>query len=148
MTITKFNTRPFEGTLNNLVDDFFADFPSLFKKDFNNSERKGFVPVNVKETEKAFVLDVVAPGFEKADFNVGIEQNLLTITAEKKEEVKQENEKQIRREFGFRSFKRTFTLDEKIDASNISASYVNGVLTLNLPKKEPVKPLTTQIAIN
>lgn len=148
MTITKFNTRPFEGTLNNLVDDFFAEFPSIFKKDFNNSETKGFVPVNVKETEKAFVLDVVAPGFEKADFNVGIEQNLLTISAEKKEEVKQENEKQIRREFGFTSFKRTFTLDEKIDASNINASYVNGVLTLNLPKKEPVKPLTTQIAIN
>lgn len=148
MTNTKFNTRPFEGTLNNLVDDIFAELPTLFKTDFNNFERKGYVPVNVKETDKAIVLDVVAPGFEKTDFNVSIEQNLLTISAEKKDEVKPENEKQIRREYVFRSFKRTFTLDEQVDASDISAVYVNGILTLNLPKKAPVKPETTTIVIN
>ena len=147
MTNVKFNSKPFTGTFNNLVDDLFAELPVLFKNDFNNVERKGFVPVNVKETEKGYLLEVVAPGFEKADFKVNLNQNLLTISAEKKEELKEEKEKQIRREYSYRSFKRSFTLDEKIDATNIEASFVNGVLTLNLPKKEEVKASATEIVI-
>ena len=89
----------------------------------------------------------MAPGFEKTDFIINLDQNLLTISAEKKDEVNQENEKQIRREYSYRSFKRSFTLDEKVDATNIEASYINGVLTLNLPKKETVKASTTKIVI-
>lgn len=147
MTNVKFNSKPFAGTFNNLVDDLFAELPVLFKNDFNNAERKGFVPVNVKETEKGYELEVVAPGFEKTDFKVNLDQNLLTISAEKKDELKNENQKQIRREYSYRSFKRSFTLDEKIDATNIEASYVNGVLRLNLPKKEAVKQSATEIVI-
>ncbi len=147
MAYVKFNSRPFEGTFNNLVDDLFTELPVLFKNDFNNAERKGTIPVNVKETEKSYQLEVVAPGFEKSDFKVNMEQDLLTISAEKKSEVKDENEKHIRREYSFRSFKRSFTLDEKIDATNIEASYVNGVLTLNLPKKVAVKASATEIII-
>lgn len=147
MAYVKFNSRPFEGTLNNFVDDLFTELPVLFKSDFNNPERKGSVPVNVKETEKSYLLEVVAPGFEKNDFKVNLDQDLLTISAEKKSEAKAENEKQVRREYSFRSFKRSFTLDEKIDATNIEASYVNGVLILNLPKKEAVKVSATEIII-
>lgn len=147
MAYVKFNSRPFEGTFNNLVDDLFTELPVLFKNDFNNTERKGTIPVNVKETEKSYQLEVVAPGFEKSDFKVNMEQDLLTISAEKKSEVKDENEKYIRREYSFRSFKRSFTLDEKIDATNIEASYINGVLILNLPKKEVVKASATEIVI-
>ena len=152
MTNVKFNRKPFEGTFNTLVDDLFTELPALFKTDFNNGERKGFVPVNVKETDKSYQLDVVAPGFEKADFKVTLDQNLLTISAEKKKEETNDsdsyrNEKQIRREYSYSSFKRSFTLDEKIDATNIEASYINGVLTLNLPKKEVVKASATEIVI-
>ena len=147
MTNVKFNRKPFEGTFNTFVDDLFTELPALFKTEFNNSDRKGFVPVNVKETEKTYQLDVVAPGFEKTDFIINLDQNLLTISAEKKNEVNQETDKQIRREYSFRSFKRSFTLDEKIDATNIDASYINGVLTLNLPKKETVKASATKIVI-
>ena len=147
MTNVKFNRKPFEGPFNNLVDDLFTELPAFFKNEFNNTVGKGFVPVNVKETEKTYQMEVVAPGFEKTDFTVKIDQNLLTISAEKKEEVNKENEKQIRREYSFRSFKRSFTLDEKIDATNIEASYINGVLTLNLPKKETVKASATKIVI-
>ena len=147
MAYVKFNSRPFEGTFNNLVDDLFTELPVLFKNDFNNTERKGTIPVNVKETVKSYQLEVVAPGFEKSDFKVNMEQDLLTISAEKKSEVKDENEKYIRREYSFRSFKRSFTLDEKIDATNIEASYVNGVLTLNLSKKVAVKAAATEIII-
>jgi HSP20 family protein len=147
MTNVKFTRKPFEGSFNSFVDDLFTDLPALFKNEFNNADRKVFVPVNVKETEKSYQLEVVAPGFEKTDFNINLDLTLLTISAEKKEEVNEENKKQIRREYSFRSFKRSFTLDEKIDATNIEASYINGVLTLNLPKKETVKPSATKIII-
>lgn len=147
MTNVKFNRKPFEGSFNTLVDDLFTELPALFKTDFNNVDRKGFVPVNVKETDKSYQLDVVAPGFDKADFKVNLDQNLLSISAEKKNDEIKENEKQIRREYSYRSFKRSFTLDEKIDATNIEASYINGVLTLNLPKKEVVKASATEIVI-
>jgi HSP20 family protein len=147
MTHVKFNRKPFEGTFNTFVDDLFTELPAFFKNDFNNGDRKGSIPANVKETEKTYQLEIVAPGFEKTDFTINIDQNLLTISVEKKEEMKQENEKQIRREYSYRSFKRSFTLDEKIDATNIEASYINGVLTLNLPKKETVKASATNIVI-
>ena len=148
MTNVKFNRKPFEGTFNTLVDDLFTELPALFKTDFNNVDRKGFVPVNVKETDKGYHLDVVAPGFEKADFKVSLDQNLLTISADKEDGFgSASQEKQIRREYSYSSFKRSFTLDEKIDATNIEASYINGVLTLNLPKKEVVKASATEIVI-
>lgn len=149
MTKVKFNSSPFESSLNNFVDNLFSELPGLFKNDFNDAATKGFVPVNVKETEKAYQLEVVAPGFEKADFKVNLDDKLLTISADASASLntKGEKEKQIRREYNFRSFKRTFTLDEKIDATNIEASYINGVLILNLPKKEEVKASATEITI-
>ena len=148
MTHVKFNSRPFEGTLNNLVDNLFTELPGLFRQDFNEPATKGFVPVNVKETVNEYRMEIVAPGFEKADFVVNLDKNLLTISAERKTETKDESEKEIRREYSYRSFKRTFTLDEKIDATKIAATYVNGVLQLNLPKKTEVKQAATTITIN
>ncbi|HRF23364.1 MAG TPA: Hsp20/alpha crystallin family protein, partial [Chitinophagaceae bacterium] len=81
MTNFKFNNTPFEGTLNNLVDNLFAELPVLFKQDFNQTGMQGFVPVNVKETADSYILDIVAPGFEKTDFKINLDQNLLTISA-------------------------------------------------------------------
>lgn len=147
MTLVKFNRKPFEKSFNNLFEDFFKDFPVLYKDDINESAWKGFAPVNIKETEKNYNLEVVAPGFEKSDFKVNLDQNILTISAEKKSEENSENEKQVRKEYNYRSFKRSFTLDEHIDRNNIEANYVNGVLTLNLPKKEIVKASATEITI-
>ena len=149
MTQVKFNRKPFEGTFNNLFDDLFSELPVLYK---NEQNWKGSVPVNIKETEKNYSIEVVAPGFEKTDFKISLEQQLLTISTEKKNEVKEDsdnnrNEKQIRKEYSYRTFKRSFTLDEKTDGSNIDAKYVNGVLTLNLPKKEEVKPSVQEINI-
>ena len=147
MTHVKFNRKPFDGTFNNFVDELFTELPALFQTELNQLNSKGFVPVNVKETEKSYQLDVVAPGFEKKDFKINLDDNLLTVSGEKNEEVKEENQKQIRREYSYHSFKRSFTMDEKIDATNIEASYINGVLTLNFPKKEVVKASATEISI-
>ena len=147
MTHVKFNRKPFEGSFNNLVDELFTELPGLLKSELNQNLNKGFIPVNIKETEKSYQLEVVAPGFEKTDFKINLDQSLLTVSAEKKEEVKDEKQKQIRREYSYQSFKRSFTVDEKIYATNIEASYINGVLILNLPKKEVVKASATEISI-
>lgn len=147
MAYVKFSRKPFEGTFSNLVDDLFTELPVLLSSGFNNTVRKDSIPVNVKETEKSFQLEVIAPGFDKTDFKVNIEQDILTVSAEKTNEANEESDKQIRKEYNFRSFKRSFTLDERIDATSIEASYVNGVLRLILPKKEAVKQSATEIVI-
>jgi len=144
MTVVKFNNRPANGF--NLLDNFFNELPTFFKDDFG-TKAQGFIPVNVKETKDAYQLEVVAPGFEKNDFNVNLEKNILTISAEKKTESGNKDEKQILKEYNYHSFKRSFTVDEKVDAEKIEAKYVNGVLTLNLPRKEEVKVSAKEILV-
>lgn len=149
MTTLRFTRKPFRDSINNMVDDFISDLPAMFHN-VNNPETKGFVPVNVQELDNSYKLEVVAPGFEKTDFKVNIDQNLLTIEADASASLSTPSNgavKQIRREYSYRSFKRSFTIDEKIDATAIEASYINGILTLNLPKKEVVKASATEIAI-
>jgi len=87
------------------------------------------------------------PGRKKEDFQVQVEHGLLTIRYEKKEEKAEKESKTIRREFTFNSFKRSFTLDEQIDANGIQAKYENGLLQIQLPKKEAVQPVSNRIAI-
>ena len=144
MTVVKFNNRPANGF--NLLDNFFNELPTFFKDDFG-TKAQGFIPVNVKETKDAYQLEVVAPGFEKNDFNVNLEKNILTISAEKKTESGNKDEKQILKEYNYHSFKRSFTVDEKVDAEKIEAKYINGVLTLNLPRKEEVKASAKEILV-
>ncbi|HEY6954907.1 MAG TPA: Hsp20/alpha crystallin family protein [Flavisolibacter sp.] len=147
MTLVKLNNRPLQKSFNNLMDDFFATVPSIFRDDFVTPSFRSFTPVNIKETENDYVLEVVAPGFQKDDFKINLDNNTLTISADKKEETENNNEKFIRKEFKQQSFSRSFTIDEKTDAENISAKYVNGVLTLNLAKKQEVKPPVKEISI-
>lgn len=146
MTYVKFNPKPFETSFNNLFEDLLSEFPVLYKNG-ENQNWKGFAPVNIKETENSYSVEVIAPGFEKDDFKVSLEQNMLTVSAEKKNETATESEKHIRKEYKYRSFKRSFTIDEKVNAEGIEAKYINGVLTLNLPKKEEVKATTKEITI-
>jgi HSP20 family protein len=147
MTLVNFRNRPVEKNFNNVLDTFWAGFPSVFRDDFGASNFKQFAPVNVKEVENGYQLEVVAPGLEKEDFKISLDKNLLTISAETKNEAEAKAEKHLRREYQFQSFKRSFTVDENIDTENIDAKYVNGVLVLNLPKKAEVKPATKQISI-
>lgn len=144
MTVVKLNNRPANGF--NLLDNFFNELPTFFKDDFG-TKAQGFIPVNVKETKDAYELEIVAPGFEKNDFNINLEKNILTVSVERKTETENKNEKQIRREYSYHSFKRSFTVDEKVDPEKIEAKYVNGVLTLNLPRKEEVKASAKEILV-
>lgn len=141
MTLVKHNTAPF----NSLFDELFNSFPSSWGKDANQAYNN--VPVNIHETAEGYHLELNAPGRNKEDFKVNIENGLLTIGYERKESTEQKDYKTIRREFSFRSFKRSFTIDEKINADNIQARYENGVLKLYLPKKEEVKASPKEINI-
>ena len=145
MTQVRFANRPATRRFNNLMDDLFTGMPSFLRDDF--SPAKETVPVNIKETEQDYQLEVIAPGMEKEDFTVNLDNNLLTISGVQKNEAEQTTDRQVRREYRFQSFKRSFTVDETIDAEAISAKYVNGVLTLNLPKKASVKTSAKQISI-
>lgn len=147
MTQLKFSRRPVDRHFNNLVDELFSDLPVLLKNGQSNTEWKGSVPVNITETGESYLLEVVAPGFEKTDFKINLDKNILTVSAEKATEQKNETDKVIRNEFTWKSFSRSFTLDEKINADGIEAKYVNGVLTLNLPKKEEVKKASKDIVV-
>ena len=135
-------TKSFDGLINELFNELPANFSKTMRQDV-----LGFPPVNIIEKNDYYHLQVAAPGFEKGDFNVKLEGNILTVSAEKKEDATSETDKVIRKEFASKSFKRTFTLDEKIEAANISAKYENGILHLGLPKKEEVKAVAKEISI-
>lgn len=93
--------------------------------------------VNIRETEKDYVLELAAPGFDRKDFTVELENNLLTIAAEKKEE---KEDAYSRREFSYTSFSRSFQLPENTTDDKVDARYENGVLLLSIPKKEVQPP--------
>ncbi|MBL0884493.1 MAG: Hsp20/alpha crystallin family protein [Chitinophagaceae bacterium] len=141
MTLVKHNTAPF----NSLFDELFNSFPASWGRDANQAY--AVVPVNIHETNEGFHLELNAPGRNKEDFKVNVENGLLTISYEKKESQEQKDYKTIRREFSFRSFKRSFTIDDKINADGIQARYENGVLKVYLPKKEEIRVSPKEISI-
>ena len=145
MTFVKVNN-PINKTFDGLMNELFNELPVNFGKSIREDVLH-FPPANIIEKADQYKIELAAPGMEKADFNVTLDGKILTIGAQKKAETATENEKMIRKEFGYKSFKRSFTLDEKIDAANISARYENGILTLELPKKEEVKSGAKEITI-
>jgi HSP20 family protein len=125
------------GNIPSLVDAFFGDD---FLSNFFDSSNLGTVPaVNILETKDDFAIELAAPGLEKKDFKVDIHNNLLTISCEKEMKNEVENEKIMRREFSYSAFKRSFTLPEGADGEKIKASYKEGILKINIPKREEAK---------
>lgn len=120
---------------DNIFDDFFKDISKTVGRDSSTYARPA---VNIVENKEGFSIELAAPGLTKEDFNVSVEKNTLTISADK--EAKQEEDVKYRRkEFSYFSFKRSFHLPNSIDANNITAKYENGVLSLALAKKEEAK---------
>lgn len=146
MTLVKVNN-PVSKTFDGLFNDLFNGIPSSLAKNFRE-ESFGFPPVNIVENTDDYQLELAAPGMEKTDFSLKVDGNLLTISASKKEEAKEETAKSIRREFSYKSFSRSFSVDEKINAANIAAKYENGILKITLPKKEEVKVAAKEIAVS
>lgn len=109
---------------------------------FNSNYSTSTLPsVNIKETEDKFEVEVAAPGFDKKDFNIELNNHDLIISSERKEENKQQDgERYTRREFSYQSFSRTLTLPKIIASEQISAKYKDGVLLIDIPKLEEAKP--------
>ena len=135
-------TKTFDGFFNEIFNELPANFGKTMREDVLN-----FPPVNIIEKKDQYHLQLSAPGFEKADFSIKLDGKLLTISAEKKEDQLSETDKMIRKEFSYKGFKRSFTVDDKIDASNIIAAYENGILLIGLPKKEEQKSSTQEIKV-
>jgi HSP20 family protein len=91
---------------------------------------------NITETDKAWLLEVAAPGFNKTDFSITTENRQIIVSAKKEEVGEKGKDKFLRREFRFNEFKRRFTLPEHVLIDEIKASYDNGILAVELPKKE------------
>lgn len=104
--------------------------------------------VNIKQAEDKYSVEMSVPGFDKNDFNIELNENELIISSEKEENKEQEGEKYTRKEFSYQSFRRSFTLPETVDGDKISAQYKDGVLYVDIPKREEAKPkLPKQIAV-
>jgi HSP20 family protein len=141
MTLVKFKN-------GNGLDSLFPhgnrmDFPTFFNDMFEHilkDEKVTWMPaVNIMERENDFKIDLAVPGLDKKDFNIEVENNMLVVSGERKEEKLEEKDKVTKREFHYGSFKRSFTLPETADEEKINASYNNGVLTVSIAKKEEAK---------
>jgi len=114
----------------------------LFQPDwFGGMETFTHVPaVNIQENEKDFMLELAIPGFKKEDFNIEIDNDVLTVSSEVKKDNESKKKHYSKREFTVSSFKRVFTLPESVNEDGIKAVYEGGILTLSLPKREEALP--------
>jgi HSP20 family protein len=138
-TITRRSFRPFY--LSNLFDDTF--FPAL------QSSANSIPAVNIREDEKNYNLELAVPGLDKKDLKIDINEDVLSISSEFKNENGEERNGYKRKEFSYSSFARTFYIPENVNRDKIEASYKDGILTVSLPKQEEEKSkLARQIDIS
>lgn len=138
MTLVK--RRPF-------FTDFFENdsfFDTLPKEQINR------VPsVNITENDKEFKIELGVPGLKKDDFKLDIDKNTLTVSTDKEEKVKEENEIFTKREFNYTSFSRSFMLPDTVKTDNVRAKYEDGILKIHIAKKEEAKQnLKKQIKVS
>ncbi len=135
MTLVRFQPAPFKSLLH--------DFWNLPADSSANSQPV----VNILETPAGFRIDVAAPGLTKADFQIKVEKNVLTLSAQKEVAPAAEGVTYHRREFAYGTFERNFRLPDTIDTENIAATFANGILTVNLVKKAEAQPVVKTISI-
>lgn len=116
-----------------MLSDFFDD-----DRFFNSPWLSGrsMPAVNIKETDKTYEVELAVPGYDKKDFNISVDNGLLTVSAEKREEKEQKQDNYTRREFGFTSFSRAFNLPVNTNDEDVQARYEDGILKLTISKKE------------
>lgn len=145
MNLIRANQFPTTSSFSSIFDDFFNRSLSSFGHDGNFLSQPS---VNIKETDTSFELELAAPGLNKSDFKVNIDNDQLTISAERKVENEVKEESYRRREFNYTKFTRSFNIPEIVEVDNIGANYKDGVLTLTLPKRaEAQKKAPKEIVI-
>jgi HSP20 family protein len=143
MTLVKFNNNP----SNTLLPGFNDVFESIFNDTFLGDSMVMRVPaVNISESENNYHVELAAPGLKKEDFKLNLDRNQLTISVEQPD--RQDNQKNYsKREYSYTSFVRSFTLPESADDSRIDASYTDGILRIEIAKREEAKAVRRQIEI-
>ncbi|MGC8749646.1 Hsp20/alpha crystallin family protein [Hydrotalea sp.] len=138
MTLVKHNAMT--PVFNRFLDDFFSsDWADWGLKNFS-SEGSTLPKVNIKEDDNGYTVEMAAPGMKKEDFQINLDKQILTISAEAKVEKEEKKETYSRKEFNYQSFQRSFSLPDTADDEKISAKYTDGILHIYIPKKEEAKP--------
>jgi HSP20 family protein len=148
MTLIKFNKpaqRPGSPVFSNLFNDLFeGDLPSYHP--FGTTS--GLPAVNISENETMFHIELSIPGFSKEEIDLSIDKDTLTVTGEKKESTEQAAKHYSRKEFSFKNFKHSFNLPENVDQEKIAARFADGILHVELPKKETEVKSARKIDLN
>ncbi len=146
MTLVKFN--PENNGTNGLMTGFNDVFDSIFNDTFFSDRMMSKVPAaNISESADLYHLELAAPGLRKEDFKLSLERNVLSVSVEQTKQNDQPERNYNKREFSYSSFVRSFTLPESADENGIQAKYENGVLCIEIPKKEEAKMQSRQIEI-
>jgi HSP20 family protein len=142
-------TNQFGHPVDTIFDNMLRRFFDGNLWDTEGSASRVAAPVNVRENDQQYELDVIAPGCCKENFKIQVQNNELQISYTHDDCGKQADEKTgwVRNEYMQRSFSRHFTLDETVDSENISAAYNDGILRIVLPKTEKAKPRLLSIDV-
>lgn len=124
-------------SLPSLVEEFFNG--DLFPKFFDMENKYSIPAVNIIEGKDEFRIEVAAPGLNKEDFKIQLDNNVMTVSSEKEEKHEENDEKVMRREFSYCSFRRSFSLPETVNADKIKANHKDGILQIVIPKREEAK---------
>jgi len=145
MALVKFSNGNRGTALNPWIGDVFDNF---LNDTFLSDRMISRVPaVNISESEGNYHIELAAPGLKKEDFKINLDKNVLSISAEQETEDREEKKNYSRREYSYNSFVRSFNLPDSVDQSNIEAEYQNGVLKINVAKREEAKYQSREIAI-
>jgi HSP20 family protein len=138
-TIARRNFRPFY--MGSIFDNDF--FPVM------SANTNSMPAVNIKEDEKSFMLDLAVPGIDKKDLKIDINEDLLTISSETKNDSEENKDGYKRKEFSYTSFCRSFQIPENVNREKIEANYKDGILSVSLPKFEEEKnKISRQVKIS
>jgi len=146
MTLVKFN--PDNRNNSSLLPGFNDVFDSIFNDTFFSDRMTSRVPAaNVSESEDHFHVELAAPGLKKEDFKINLDRNVLNISVERQNEQDKTQKNYSKREYSYSSWVRSFTLPESANAEQIEAAYTNGILTIDIAKREEAKAVRRQIEI-
>lgn len=144
MTLVRFNN----DRKNTLMPGVSDVFDAIFNDTFFNDRMTSRVPaVNISESENNYHVELAAPGLKKDDFKLNLERNQLTISVEQSADHQDDQKNYSKREYSYSSFVRSFTLPESADHANIEASYTDGILRIDIAKREEAKAVRRQIEI-
>jgi HSP20 family protein len=146
MTLVKFN--PEKRNNGSLLPGFNDVFDSILNDTFFNDRMVTRVPAaNISESADYYHVDLAAPGLKREEFKISLDRNVLNVSVEQQRDNRDEQKNYSKREFSYSSFVRSFTLPDSANSESIEAAYIDGVLKIDIAKREEAKMVRRQIEI-